>query len=141
MTLLVAEVESGHTVEQSVTPTRNVIVEAIRPHLYRHKAPAGTLHLEIYDGSNALVATSESITITTMGTLDYYHGYIRFYINAYLTKGQTYKIRLVSSGYTFSELAYCGWVNGCDLGKYPAVPTPSKTLYSPLDLEIWERTP
>jgi hypothetical protein len=47
MKLIVHELEVDG-VEQKLTATKNVIVEAVRPHLYRHNFPTGSLKVEIY---------------------------------------------------------------------------------------------
>jgi hypothetical protein len=140
MKFVVQELMSS-AIEQDFTPSNNTIVEAIRPHIYRHNMPSGSLQLAIYDSSNTLIATSDTVSISAIGILAFYHGYIRFDINAYLQEGQLYKMKLSSSGgYSFSESAYCGWVNGLDLGKYPPSSVPADSWHYPLDYEIWERT-
>lgn len=139
MTLIVQELQAS-ALTQVVTPDQNTIVEAIRPHIYRHHFATGTLQIQIKDNTNTVIATSEKINIADIGTMQFFHGYVRFYINAYLTAGQAYTICLTAQdGYSFAESAYCGWCNGFDLGKYPATSIPASAVQSPLDLEIWER--
>jgi hypothetical protein len=142
MRLVVHELLTGATdLQQIVTPDRNTIVEAIRPHLYRHNFASGSLKVQILDGSDVLLAESAAVAISSIDTANYFHGYVRFDVTAYLAKDTPYKVRLVNAGgYTFSEAAYVGWVNGYDLGKYPPSTVPANDQYYPLDLEIWERT-
>jgi hypothetical protein len=140
MKFVVSELKAS-ALTQVVTPEVNTIVTAIRPHIYRHNFATGNLQLQIIDDTSAVIATSESIAISSITGLAYYHGYVRFYINAYLQAGRNYTISLSGqSGYSFAEGAYCGWVSGLDLGKYPPTTTPANTWVYPLDLEIWERT-
>jgi len=140
MKLMVSELTASN-IDQVVTPEKNTIVEAIRPHLYRHNMPTGSLKLQIRTAADALVAESEVINISDIGSLSYFHGYIRFYINAYLQKNVPYTIRLIGQGgYTFTESAYIGWCGGFDLGKYPVPTVIAESFNQPLDLEIWERT-
>jgi hypothetical protein len=102
--------------------------------------PSGTLKVQIYNGVS-LVAESATVNIADIGSMDYFHGYVRFYVDAYLAKDTTYTIKLVGGGgYTFDEAAYCGWVNGHDLGKYGLIGTPASHCHYPMDLEVWERT-
>lgn len=137
MKLVVHELQATE-LSQSYTPERNVIVHAIRPHLYKHNAPAGTLKLQIYNGVT-LVGESDPVTIASISTANYFHGYVRFDLSCGLKRDTAYTFKLVGSGYTFSESAYVGWCGGFDLGKYPATYTPESLLKYPLDLEVWER--
>jgi len=138
--LVVHELYSG-IISQEVTTTRNTLVEAIRPHLYVHGVVAGSLILKITDANGELIATSTSVTISSISASNYFHGYVRFYINAYLRKDVNYIISLYSSGYTFSESGYVGWCNGYDLAKYSSDFTPSNSNFAALDYEIWARNP
>ncbi len=139
MKLIVHELDAVE-VAQVLTPEKNTIVEAVRPHIYRHNFPSGSLKMQIYDESDVLVAQSELVDIADIGTQAFFHGYVRFLIDAYLTEGEPYKFKLVGAGgYSFSEPAYCGWCNGFDLVKYDIDGTPLSPLHYPLDLEIWER--
>lgn len=140
MKIIVHEL-TGSGLEQVVVPGRHTIVEAIRPHLYRHNFATGSLKIRIYDSGSNLVAESAAVDIADIGTMDYFHGYVRFLINAYLAKDAEYTIKLVGTdGYSFDEAAYIGWVNGHDLGKYASTSTPASDYHEPFDLEIWERT-
>jgi hypothetical protein len=140
MKLVVQELSTGG-IDQIVTPEKNTIVEAIRPHLYRHNFPTGSLKLQIIDATSTVIAESETINISIIALADFFHGYVRFFVNAYLEKDQPYTIRLLGiGGYVFDESAYCGWCNGFDLEKYPMDAVPANTFRYPFDLEIWERT-
>jgi hypothetical protein len=139
MKLIVHELEAAG-VSQVLTPAKNIIVEAVRPHLYRHLNPSGNLKVEIYDGVT-LVATSEEIDISDIASgSNYFHGYVRFYINAYLEADTAYTFKLVGGdGYTFDNAAYIGWCNDFDLIKYETETPETVALNRPLDIEIWER--
>jgi hypothetical protein len=138
--LIVQELKASE-LSQQLTPSRNTIVEAVRPHLYRHLWPSGSLKMQILTTSDVLVAESDAVSIADISAgNNYFHGYVRFYINAFLTKDTAYKFKLTSSGYTYADAAFIGWCNGFDLGKYAAGYTPANDLYEPLDLEVWERT-
>jgi hypothetical protein len=90
--------------------------------------------------SDNLIAESDSIDISDIGSMAFFHGYVRFYIDALLAKDTEYKFILVGEGgYSFSEAAYCGWVNAYDLGKYPVGYSPENSLHYPLDVEIWDK--
>lgn len=139
MKLVVFELLDSSTLEQSMRATRNVNVRAIRPHIYRHNFPSGTLRIQIFNSDDEMVAESETIEIEDIALDDFFHGYVRFYVDAFLKKGEEYRFVLVGDdGYSFSESAYCGWVSGYDLAKYSPVTPPDTNLKSILDLEIWE---
>ncbi len=139
MKLLVEELKASGVI-QEMTPTKNIIVEAIRPHLYRHLFATGSLKVQVLDSMDVLLGESATVDISDIGDLDYFHGYVRFLVNAALQANETYKFKLVGDdGYTFDESAYIGWCNGFDLAKYPNSYSPTTDLSNSLDLEIWER--
>jgi hypothetical protein len=138
MKLAVQELDTS--LEQDVTPSRNTIVVAIRPHLYRHNFASGGLKLQILDESDTLVSESGEIQIEDIGTSDFFHGYVRFYINAYLERDTKYTVKMLPTGsYSFDESAYIGWANSFDLAKYSPTTLPFNVAEYPLDLEIWHR--
>lgn len=139
MKLLIQE-HIATNLTQNLTRTEPAIVEAIRPHIYRHNFPAGTVKVQIHDNLSVLIAESNTVNISAMGTMAYFHGYVKFDINAHLKKNVAYTVSLVSAGYVFNEASYIGWVNGHDLAKYPITGVPASSYNYPLDLEIWERT-
>jgi hypothetical protein len=131
---------TGSGLTQELIADRNVNVVAIRPHIYKHNAPAGTLKVKILDASDVEIAESDAVTITNISGQPFYHGYVRFYINAYLKRDETYKIKLVGEGgYSFNESAYVGWCNDYDSAKYDTDYVVAHAVVRPLDLEIWER--
>lgn len=138
MKLLVHELQDE--VYQTITPSRNEIVEAIRPHLYKHNFPSGSVVVEVHDNIGCLIAQSDSINIADISDANFYHGYIRFYIKAYLKAGTTYRVVIkAQGGYTFSESAYLGVCNSFDFATYPASYEPSLGVNSPLDIQVWTR--
>ena len=142
MTLAVQELVAGVPLAQTlVTPPKNVFVEVLRPHLVRYGSPAGTLQMLVLDSTNTQIAASNVLTISSLApTFGYAHGYWEFDVNAGLKANQSYTFKLVSGGgYSFSESAYVGWVNGCDLGKYSPTTAPPNLLQWPLDIEVWHR--
>lgn len=132
------------TLTQKLTATENVIVAAIRPHLYISNNPPGALRMDIYDSANTtLLKSSEEITIadikTSAGiTEDFFHGYIKFDIDWGLSSGTEYSIRLEGlSGYAFSATDFVGWCRDFDTRKYTASYSPNEGFNSAFDLEIW----
>ena len=89
--------------------------------------------MEILSGAT-VIATSETIAISTITSSLYFHGYVRFYIDALLAANTNYFIALRSTGYTFAESALVGWCSDFDLRKYPVA---SGLTDNPMDTEIW----
>lgn len=137
MTLVVNELITP--ISQELVPTRAVNVYALRPHLYKHGSPAGSLTMTICDQSDNVLATSETIDIADLDAATYFHGYIRFLISCNLLEGVYYKFKLNSTGYSFSESAYVGWCSDYDLSKYGVSYTPASSLTCPMDIEVWEQ--
>jgi len=140
MNLIVHELTS-EVLEQSLTTGNDPVqLEAVRPHLYKHNNPAGNLYVELRNSSGALLKTSSAVSVQSITDISnaYFHGYVRFNLKAGLLPNTTYLLRLVSSGYAFSESAYVGWCNDYDLRKYDVDYIPSGNTIAPLDIEAWE---
>ena len=140
MTLIVSEcMPSAY---QFITPTSPVFVYAIRPHLYIHGSPAGTVTVQIQDDMGRVVQEATPLTITTLKTLAYAHGYFRFLMSANLAQDATYRIAVVcGGGYSFSESAYVGVCHDWDNTKATLSYTANGSFEKPLDIEIWEKLP
>ena len=137
MKLLVTELVG--TISQTVVPSKNDNVQAIRVGLYKHNNPAGSFKVEIQNTEGKLVASSNYLSVADISSDAFYHGFIKFDISAHLKKDQEYKIVLTSTGYTFSESAYIGWCNSFDLSSYSPSYEVKNNIYSPLRLEIWSK--
>lgn len=131
MKLLVNELKTE--IAQAVSGDGFAVVEAVRLHLYKHGAPAGSLFVEIRDEHGQMIATSEVIPIESLSESLYFHGQIRFFISAYLRPSAVYQIVLCSTGYSFNESAYVGWCCDFDFNTYP------KNSKYAQDYEIWTR--
>lgn len=138
MKLVVHELNTD--IYQAVRPKKNTIVESIRPHLYKHKSPIGSLVVEIHDNKGDLISTSEPVEISSISDEDYFHGFIRFDIFAYLQKDVIYRIYIKGiDGYVFSESDWVGVCNSYDFQSYEPEYENSHGMYAPLDIEIWSR--
>jgi hypothetical protein len=138
VTLLIEEVRSTPLFQQ-LTPLRDSVIYAVRPHLVKYGAPTGTLTLQILDTNNEVQFQSSPLDVTTISASNYWHGYQTFNIKAAVKKNNDFRVGLVAGGgYSFSESAYIAWANGYDLGKYaPTYPKPYG-LNAPRDLEVWD---
>lgn len=130
MKLVVHELKT--VLSQKINLDRNHFLEAVRPHLYRHSWPAGSLSMQILESGLVLVE-SEPVAISAIGTAEFFHGHVRFLMNAGLKRGVEYEMRLLADGYSFGEEAYIGWCNRFD-------EVDLHYAQAPLDLELFERT-
>lgn len=139
MKLLIHELST--TLRQKITiGDQNILCVAVRPYLYKHGSPAGTLTVNVLDSSLVEIASSDPVTITNISAIAYFHGLVKFDIEVGLTKNTDYWIELeAGGGYSFSESAYVGWNHGFDLGIVDEDYSPSSGLNSPFIAELWER--
>ncbi len=137
MRLIVYELLTSRTQELTTDGIKQVY--AVRPHLYRKASPAGTIKVQIKTMADVLVAESDAVSIASLGSGTYWHGYRRFVVSASLAANTEYKFVVVTSGYTFGESAYVAWVSGLDLGNYATGYVVTDDFHSPLDLEVWTR--
>lgn len=137
MKLIVHELLTS--LSQTITVgTEHLLVYGIRPHLYRHGAPTGTLTIQLQDDSGKKIQDIETINISAIPAGNYYHGYIRFQSNVPIKAYTTYTIALIAGGgYSFSESAYIGWCKDYDLKKVQTAWSPSIGCNAGLDLELW----
>lgn len=131
----------GSTLQQKITVgERPVIVKHIRPHIYKHGTPAGSLKVQILDGSLTVIAESALVTVASITAISntYYHGYIQFDVDCGMQANQSYWIRLASTGYTYAANNFIGWCKDFDLKKYDWSYSPNAGGQSSFDVEIWE---
>jgi len=90
-----------------------------------------------------VISTSNSVSISAINSSGFFHGYIQFDINFPVKSGETFTVALTSSGYTFAEGAYVGWVRTNVVEDYliytPTYGPPNLNMNSPLDMQMWER--
>lgn len=148
MTLVVHELKANSgagALNQKLTVAAHPLVQEVyyaRPHILKYGSPAGSLYMELCADSagsvGAVLATSDTVAISSISTSAHFHGYVRFTLNVELAASTPYWLGLRQTGYTFDEAAYIGWCNDYDLGKYgldyTAVPTTR-----PLDVEVYTR--
>lgn len=136
MKILVEEVITSLFTERTVGDSIIDMV-AVRPRLYRHLAPAGNVLVRLTDLNDNLIAVSNSRSIAAIGTGNYWHGNAVFTIAAQLRANTTYRFHVVTSGYTFAEAAYLGWVNGWPNSRAHESYSPARGPTLAFDMEIW----
>lgn len=145
MRLYVEELRATPLV-QEFTPTRTFQPQRVRLHLCKYLAPTGTFTVQITDASdNVLVSSSQTLAeMIALGSANlqanYYHGHVsfQFALMPTLRAGVTYKLKLTSSGYTYSDSTFIGWVK--DSQGDPAIEqtgTPDSPVSVPYDYEFY----
>lgn len=137
MRLYVEELKATPLV-QTFTRATACQVAFFRLHLVKYLSPAGTFILQLTDSSDNVIATSSQTLadMQTEGSADlqenYYHGQIKFtFDRAYnLRANEVYKIKLSSSGYTYSDTDFIGW---CKAFEDPAIPVTGDVAHAPID--------
>ena len=138
--LLVEELEAT-TLSQSFTILNRLALSAVRPLLYLHNDPTGTFTLTIKNGSETV--TSASLTgaqiISNAGFTagQYHYGFFKFDMSAILNIDTTYTLELSSSGYTFSEASYLGWIREHENNTNSIDGTITSSLSNPLSYQLW----
>lgn len=125
--------------QQKITTTRNLSVEAIRPHLLKYASPSGSVKMNVRDVSGYLIATSNTVAISALSASAYFHGVIEFDIDVSLKNGVTYIIELASTGYTYGSSSFIGWCNDFDLRCNDVSYSASGSISAALRMELWER--
>lgn len=137
MDLILDELKT--TLEQEITPTLNASVMHIRPHLYIENNPSGSVKVQVLS-EGVVIAESSEVSISSITSATYAHGYIRFDVDVFLKENVTYKLRLApGTGYSFSGSAFVGWCKDFDLRKYATAYSASSGLRSAYDYEVWGR--
>lgn len=125
----------------SATTERRMIIKAIRPHIYKHLSPSGTFTMTISQNGDDLGSkdfTSASIEGDGPATAtNYFHGPVALIFDSPIVVNRgAFEITLSSSGYTFSEAAYIGWIAEHEniVNNFTST---GNTLDNPLSVEIW----
>lgn len=138
MQLIVEELVTS--ISQSITVgSGNIATKYLRPYLYKHGTPAGSLYIEIQDENGEKIGVSETITIAsiTSASNTYFHGWVRFETTIPLKSTETYNVVLKSTGYTYSASAFVGWCLGWDNAVADADYSPSGDIQKALNLQIF----
>lgn len=138
MRIVVFEVNTTAVRQKLTTGAKPVMVSAIRPYIYKHLAPAGSVYLQIQDSAGNKIKDSEVIAISTLSVSNYFHGFYRFLVNFGFAANTTYYIELKTTGYTYASNAFVGWCSSFDLQNSIGVTySPSSGFSAPLGLQLW----
>jgi|DEB0MinimDraft_6_1074348.scaffolds.fasta_scaffold09455_3 hypothetical protein len=113
-TLLVEPLQGTPLTQDFEIKGNRLNLTAIRPRLYMHNDPTGTFTLNLKYSGNVIATADFTMAEIKAGASyndnEYHHGFIKIDIGAVLNIGATYTLELTSSGYTFSEASYLGWI-------------------------------
>lgn len=142
MKLVVHELIATPLFQKIILKERDINVSFVRLHLYKALTSAGSLICQIWNEDQRVIAESSAVSINTISAANYFHGEVRFDVNAALKAEQVYYVALTSTGYTYSASNWVGWCNDWDLHK--AELADDEILLSglrnrPLLIEFWEQ--
>ena len=113
-TLLVEPLEGTPLTQEFTLKSQRLNLTAIRPRLYLHNDPTGTFTLNLKYNGNIISSADFTVADIKSGASyndnEYHHGFIKLDMGAVLNLGFTYQLELTSSGYTFAESSYLGWI-------------------------------
>lgn len=135
---LVASHNDGRVRQLIRVGDEDLEIFAIRPHLFKHLAPAGDVFVRVTDLNGEKIADSENLTITSISGANYFHGKVRFLLTASLRRRTQYYFELKSSGYTYDPAAFVAWCNDYDLRNiHSADYSYANGISAPLAFELW----
>jgi hypothetical protein len=143
MTKLVVE-ELKTSLKQTFRTNTRLVLQAVRPHIYKHLSPAGDLTLNIIQDGKTVGTKTVTSAIIESGTdstpTNYYHGiYTLEFDNQVVVNEGEFEIELVGeNGYSFSESAYFGWVKPHEDLYIETEYTPAGDDYNPFGVQLWK---
>lgn len=142
-TLVVDELKTTLTQTITFNQYRKYHIEAIKIKLLMFNAPSGTFTLTIKQGGTSLASksfTSADIK-TDLSTSDNYAYLYKAldFDNSLILKNGTYDFELSSSGYTFSNSSYLGWIKSHENIFNDLTTVSSSFQFNPYDVLIYER--
>ena len=114
MTTIVVEELQTALSQEFETPNRKTI-STIKLDLYKHRSPNGTFTLEI-EQAGEIIATKDFTSLdiensTPSTAINFYHGRYNVGLDSPVVINEgTFEVRITSSGYSFSESDYLGWI-------------------------------
>lgn len=132
------------TLDQEINITKGSEVKYIRPYIYKHGSPSGSIKMSIRDDSGELDSVTLTIAeidanLSTPGT--YYHGFVRFtFDNVVKLPVGTYTIRMEGTdGYTFvnSSTAHIAWVQEFENRTNTLSESSSLLFDNPHSVQLW----
>lgn len=143
MTTVLFEELKSVALEQNIVVEERISLKTIRLNLIKALSPAGTLILKVKDESGTIIeGTLTSAQIETQASeitaLNYFHGFIDFGLEDFVLNPGNYTVELSSSGYTYSDSSYYGWVKEFENRTNRLSSAVVNVSDSPLSFQAWE---
>lgn len=139
MTIVVHELNTEPVRMKIEVGSKPIMIYALRPYIYKHGSPSGSVYLQIQDALGNKIKDSESISISSLSVANYFHGFYKFLVTCGLSPNTEYCIEMKTTGYTYASNAYIGWCNSFAFKNSfeASYGPPSTGLSAPLALQIW----
>lgn len=140
--LLVEELKTTLSQDFQLTTDRRMTLSGIRLNLYMHNSPTGTFTVTLKTSANTLATqtfTSADLKTALSTSDNFLHIWKSFEFTnpIQLSKG-THTIQLSSSGYTFAESGYLGWIKPHEDLFNDLTSTITDDLNNPLGYRLYE---
>jgi len=114
MSYLLIEPIEAVPVEQTFKMFERLQVQAVRPYLYLHNDPTGSIKVAIkYDGqkiASKTLTVAEILNLAELPAGQYHYGFFTFDIEAVLNIKTEYQIEVSGVGYGYDPNSYFGWI-------------------------------
>lgn len=142
MKIVCEELDGLNNLTQDFTIPKSIMVGGIRIYVYAHNTPSGNFQLAIKDGATTIATfsfTASQVQTAFNTTDDYFHGWHSLDMGDFVSlNAGTYTFELSdTSGYTFSDSSFLGWVKIFENRPFPINYTISSFTDCPFGLEIW----
>lgn len=143
-TLVVEELKTTLSQTMTVDHEKRITIAGIRPYVYMHNNPAGTFTFKIKDGGVEIASqdfTSAEIKADLSTSDNYAHLFKRILFDnpIQLTKKE-YELEISSSGYSFTESGYIGWIREHEHQFNRTAGTPISDIEKPMSFQLFEYT-
>lgn len=142
MIIVVEELVESESLSQEITINQPLQLGGIRLYLYSHNDPAGTFQFDIKHSNSSIYSDTftASDLKTDLGTSDsYVHMWYSLTVDPIFSLGEgVYTFELSdSSGYTFSDSSFFGWVKPFENRQVNQTYPVTGFNRNPFGIELW----
>lgn len=89
---------------------RLTFMKHIRIHIYKAGAPTGNALLQLSDPTGIVTLNQASVSIPTISSANYFHGFVKFDLAYALQAATTYYLTInYNGGYSYGASDFIGW--------------------------------